>query len=93
MKEVLNKFNQLLMNDHIEKESDIKVLKEEVVYATGKEYKMKLLFANTAKHGYYGFLNGVGELFLVGEEDEGIESEDIMEIFEVNEYGRNVKRV
>ncbi|MNJ90061.1 hypothetical protein D3C87_76530 [compost metagenome] len=95
MKKILSQFNNLLKletQDFVEKENDIKVVKEEKVYANCKEYTMKLLFAKTSSGGYYGFLNGVGELFLVGTKNEGIQSEDIMSIFEVNEYGNYVKR-
>lgn len=89
MKESLfEQFNKLLadedpqIHDYVEHESDIVILQDD------KEYDIQLVFASTTGHGYYGAVNGLGELMLVGEEDEGIQEKFIMDIFEVDEYGR-----
>lgn len=86
MKTVFEQFNDLL-RDEDEKIHDY-VMKEEHIRVILENKGHKLVFASTPAHGYYGFVNLDGELFIVGEEDDGIQEEDVMDFFEVDEYGR-----
>lgn len=83
--DIFEKFNSLLsdenpqIHDYVERKDDIKLLHN--------KNNHKLFFVSTPAHGYFGLLYPDGDLILVGEEDEGIDNDEVMAFFGINQYG------